>query len=796
MVIIRNLARPLADAEDFPHLAQVSPADRSSDLPLQHRQDELQLEVAKKLQYAMLVRAVEHQRVPDLDLREVLGDRGEKPAAAFRRVRAIEVELLLRGAVVAREEVAVGKTEGEARLADLDSLEDAGVRELLNGHGNLEHVGLLLMVRLDASDIVRLAPIHDGHEGLHPARVRVLGREHLPGQRVRSRGHHVVHVPVQAVLVLLHEPQAGVLHVASIMLDGKDVRALPTTRLLPVWIRGMLGGAFLNPPRIAALRQADLLVEKHHEAEGLLLDQVQNRLIVDEGDLGKADALRLVDTLLLLEGRPVEVLLQLLVREVDAELLEGVLLEDLEPEDVEHADKKGVVHLELHSVVDPENEPVEELPEDRLCERVRRLHRVRRLVQDVRVRAANVNGSRGEGAVDRLVGQAQQPRDVLHGLLAGPLDAAALVTIALELNVPDVQDRGHQREQPLHGILLEAEVAEAGQHLAEVVDVVHVPHSGASRLVQVPKPGRVAQSVLLALASLAQLVEDVKVPLARLLKGHAALLEEVVLDLAAADVAPRRLEVHLHPTPEAGAVVVPEGLGIAKGLQHRVGAENLLLDVVVRPRHLRQVGQALLRRLRLARTGLARNQDRLVARLDLHVREGVLRNREDVRLLDPVGPGLGELAHGLDGVDGQLLERVHADQHRVVRAHPGVDLVSRVALSKAVHHEALVQVVHHHQVLLQVVQRRLLQRPERLRLRLRQHLRPPVSELHLDATRRLPHDLGRRPRHLGTRPRLSAGPRFAAARPAISRLCVFASSPSDPTPTPTLQDPPASPCAS
>ena len=47
--------------------------------------------------------------------------------------------------------------------------------------------------------------------------------------------------------------------------------------------------------------------------------------------------------LLGVEGRLCEVLLQLLVGEVDAELLERVGLEDLEAEDVEHADELLVV---------------------------------------------------------------------------------------------------------------------------------------------------------------------------------------------------------------------------------------------------------------------------------------------------------------------------------------------------------------------------------------------------------------------------------------------------------------------
>ena len=77
--------------------------------------------------------------------------------------------------------------------------------------------------------------------------------------------------------------------------------------------------------------EAALLVEEVQDAEGLLLDQVQDVLVVDKGDVGPVDLLALVLGLLHLEHVLVEVLLQLLVRQVDAELLKVVLPEGLEP---------------------------------------------------------------------------------------------------------------------------------------------------------------------------------------------------------------------------------------------------------------------------------------------------------------------------------------------------------------------------------------------------------------------------------------------------------------------------------
>lgn len=62
------------------------------------------------------------------------------------------------------------------------------------------------------------------------------------------------------------------------------------------------------------------------------------------------DALLAVHRLLLLERAVVEQLLQALVRVVDAQLLEAVLLEDLEPEDVQKPDE--FVPLSVQVLVD------------------------------------------------------------------------------------------------------------------------------------------------------------------------------------------------------------------------------------------------------------------------------------------------------------------------------------------------------------------------------------------------------------------------------------------------------------
>ncbi len=70
--------------------------------------------------------------------------------------------------------------------------------------------------------------------------------------------------------------------------------------------------------------------------EGGESNYYQHRLIVDEHDVLVFNTLTLVQLLFKLEGILIEVLLQLLVGEVDAQLLEAVLIKNFKPEDVQH----------------------------------------------------------------------------------------------------------------------------------------------------------------------------------------------------------------------------------------------------------------------------------------------------------------------------------------------------------------------------------------------------------------------------------------------------------------------------
>ena len=98
----------------------------------------------------------------------------------------------------------------------------------------------------------------------------------------------------------------------------------------------------LHPRLVAAFGHPALLIQQVEHPQ-LGLDQVDAGLVVVEVDHLPLDPLLDVLLLLQLEHVHVELLLQLLVGVVNAELLKGVHLKSLKAVDVEHPDE--LVHL-------------------------------------------------------------------------------------------------------------------------------------------------------------------------------------------------------------------------------------------------------------------------------------------------------------------------------------------------------------------------------------------------------------------------------------------------------------------
>lgn len=112
-------------------------------------------------------------------------------------------------------------------------------------------------------------------------------------------------------------------------------------------------------------RQSGFFIEKVQESHSFLLEQVDAVTVVIVLNVRNVEALVLVQVLFLFENAVVEELLQLLVTVVDAELFKGVVLEELEPSNVQNADEVFGV-FDLEAVVNVENNIVKELAIDGL----------------------------------------------------------------------------------------------------------------------------------------------------------------------------------------------------------------------------------------------------------------------------------------------------------------------------------------------------------------------------------------------------------------------------------------------
>ena len=196
-----------------------------------------------------------------------------------------------------------------------------------------------------------------------------------------------------------------------------------------------------------------------------------------------------------------------------------------------------------------------------------------------------------------------------------------------------------------------------------------------------------------------------EVPLNSILETYAGFLEQIVDNRRRVEHA-RGREVDLDKFAEAGRVVVLERLRVAERFQQGVRVENLLLDGCVRSvgslfgllelglfvkevllgaaeafARPRKIGQNDLRRLCLARTGLASDDDGLVLMVYHEVLVRVLRHHEQVRLralaVRPRALGLGKFAVALRHrrvENVEALERVHRYQNRAANAD--VDLLA------------------------------------------------------------------------------------------------------------------------
>ena len=519
--------------------------------------------------------------------------------------------------VVPQRELLVRPPRRVSGAADPNRLEHAAGPKLAQHHRPFEPPGFLGLVRLDAADVVHVGRVDRVHEfdqrrledaserrlAVHgdadaatgpgpgdahrPGRGRVLvadgggGGEDLLEEDVGRMRQHV-HVLVRdGVPVLLDEAFRLVRDVDGVVADGEGGLAEAWLLVEGVLVGGEVVVQLGDELVVRAHRQARFLVEQRQHAH-LAFDQVDAGLVVGEVDELPVDLLAEVLLLFELEDVLVELLLQLLVGEVDAELFEGILGKVLEAVDVEHADE-GVDPLEhrvgREAAVDDVDEPVEQARVDELGDGVS--HDGGLLLRQVRHdllapgHELLLDGPPREGrGVD-----AQQGAGSDEGGLVGR--EGGVGAGGTDLDVAQVQQRGEDTEDLGLAVVRDPDLAQRGPCRVELGSIVDAVDGGRATLVEVVEvlDGQQPQSFPFRVGRAGdELIEDVIVALLERLEHQPRPLEEVGSNLGPDD-APGLVEHDLDVLAEPGRVVVPRRLGVAKGLHDRVRREDLLLGL-------------------------------------------------------------------------------------------------------------------------------------------------------------------------------------------------------------------------
>mmetsp|Transcript_5877 Transcript_5877/g.11784 ORF Transcript_5877/g.11784 Transcript_5877/m.11784 type:complete len:292 (-) Transcript_5877:1190-2065(-) len=198
-----------------------------------------------------------------------------------------------------------------------------------------------------ATDSVPLG--HLGHLGgtppPRPGRGRL--REVLPRgfcgvndlqEIARAPPHELQQLIIQAVVVLLNEASYVVSDISCKVFDDELVPTEPRLTIISVFSLSMLLMEHVQKSPVVRLSTHHaMLLKQNEQTLRLLAYQIDNRLIVLEGDSIYLQALLRVAFFLEDEHLLVELSLQHLVRKVDAKLLKGIELHDLKTKDVEDA---------------------------------------------------------------------------------------------------------------------------------------------------------------------------------------------------------------------------------------------------------------------------------------------------------------------------------------------------------------------------------------------------------------------------------------------------------------------------
>ncbi|KAG5461969.1 MAG: hypothetical protein BJ554DRAFT_5759, partial [Olpidium bornovanus] len=439
--------------------------------------------------------------------------------------------------VVPVDEFLESPPRGVAGAGDADGLEDPASPQLVQDHGRVEAPRLLLLVGLDAADVVHVRAVdgvHQGDQGRLEHRAQPVSvleqhganakesraqrqREHFPHELEIALLQHRQQLVGNRVLVLLDEPLRLVGDLAGVVVDGEGGVGEPRLGEDLAVLRGPeLLVELVREAQVRSRRQPRLLVEEREDAQ-LALDHLDGRRVVAVVYERPLDLL--LDVELLLQPGRGYLQLQLLVRVVYAELFERILLKVLEPVNVQHPDERvGLLQAagEAEAGVDDAHEPVEHVG----------VHVLRHGVPDGRGgRGLEVGhdplGARGDLPLDEPLAElgrvdAEEPRGVAERLQRGqePED------LPLQLHGDPDRRQGALRDLELGRVVDPADVALLA--LVQVVEVLERAADAQLFLFRRRRPGD-------------QLVEYVIVPLRVQLEDQARALKKVRPDFRTDD---------------------------------------------------------------------------------------------------------------------------------------------------------------------------------------------------------------------------------------------------------------------
>jgi len=192
--------------------------------------------------------------------------------------------------------------------------------------------------------------------------VRRIGEELANGRLVRTfeNDHQIL---AHRILVLLKDARRGISNLPSEVRNLEGIFFLE--RLLESLVGAALSKQLFGKGAVGTFRNDALFVQDGQDASWLALDELDHLLIIDLGHVCDLD----IDVLLSIflhggvEDGLIERGLKLLVREVNAQLLKGILIEDFEAKNIQDANEEArpseaVVELHVREVgIDTHNHP-------------------------------------------------------------------------------------------------------------------------------------------------------------------------------------------------------------------------------------------------------------------------------------------------------------------------------------------------------------------------------------------------------------------------------------------------------